>query len=313
MNALQCVGNTPLIHLEKLSRECGAHLHIKLEMRNPGGSIKDRAARAYIDDAFARGLLAPGGTVVEATSGNLGIGLAFVCAALDLRLVLTMPASASRERMILLRGMGAELILTDAALGMRGALDRAGEILRSTPGAFQPSQFDNPAGPAAHYAATGPEIAAACREQGFEPAAFAAGVGSGATLCGTAKYLKEQYPALRAFAVEPAESPLLSGGTAGPHGIQGIGANFVPGVYDPSVADGVLDIPTADARETARLLLRREGVNAGISSGANLRAAMLLAARAEFRGKHIVTIACDTGERYLSTDLFPHETDGAAS
>ena len=150
MNALQCVGNTPLIHLEKLSRECGAHLHIKLEMRNPGGSIKDRAARAYIDDAFARGLLAPGGTVVEATSGNLGIGLAFVCAALDLRLVLTMPASASRERMILLRGMGAELILTDAALGMRGALDRAGEILRSTPGAFQPSQFDNPAGPAAH-------------------------------------------------------------------------------------------------------------------------------------------------------------------
>ena len=224
-----------------------------------------------------------------------------------------MPASASRERMSLLRGRGAELILTDAALGMRGALDRAGEILRSTPGAFQPSQFDNPAGPAAHYAATGPEIAAACREQGFEPAAFAAGVGSGATLCGTAKYLKEQYPALRAFAVEPAESPLLSGGTAGPHGIQGIGANFVPGVYDPSLADGVLDIPTADARETARLLLRREGVNAGISSGANLRAAMLLAARAEFRGKHIVTIACDTGERYLSTDLFPHETDGAAS
>lgn len=220
MNALHCVGNTPLIHLEKLSRECGAHIYLKLEMRNPGGSIKDRAAKAYIEDAFARGLLAPGGTVVEATSGNLGIGLAFVCAALDLRLALTMPASASRERMILLRGMGADLILTDAALGMRGALDKAEEILRSTPGAFQPGQFDNPAGPAAHYASTGPEILTACREQGFEPTAFAAGVGSGATLCGTTKYLKEQCPALRAFAVEPAESPLLSGGKAAPHGIQ---------------------------------------------------------------------------------------------
>ncbi len=311
MNALHAVGSTPLIHLEKLSRECGAQLHIKLEMRNPGGSVKDRAARAYIEDAFARGLLAPGGTVVEATSGNLGIGLAFVCAALDLHLVLTMPASASRERMILLRGMGAELILTDAALGMRGALEKAKEILHSTPGAFQPAQFENPAGPAAHYASTGPEIMAACREQGFEPAAFAAGVGSGATLCGTTTYLKEHYPNLRAFAAEPAESPLLSGGKAAPHGIQGIGANFVPKVYDPALVDGVLAVSTADAKETARLLLRREGINAGISSGANLRAAMLLAARPEFKGTHIVTIACDTGERYLSTDLFPHDADGA--
>ena len=307
MNILDTIGHTPLILLDALSAELPARIWVKNESRNPGGSIKDRAARGYIEAALASGALAPGGTVVEATSGNLGIGLAVVCAKKGLRLMLTMPASASMERRALLKALGAELVLTPAEQGMQGALAKADELLASIPGAFRPDQFSNPQGPRIHYETTGLEIVDDCRANSMTPAAFLAGVGSGATFVGTSCRLKEAFPGIFCAAVEPEESPMLSQGRAAAHGIQGIGANFVPAVFDRTVADDILTVSTEDAMATARLLMAKEALNCGITSGANVCAAMRLAARPEFAGRDIVTIAPDTGERYLSTALFPKD------
>ena len=307
MNILDTIGNTPLILLDNISAGLPARIWVKNESRNPGGSIKDRAARGYIEAALASGALAQGGTVVEATSGNLGIGLAVVCAKKGLRLMLTMPASASMERRALLKALGAELVLTPAEQGMQGALAKADELIASIPGAFRPDQFSNPDGPRIHYETTGLEIVESCRAEVMTPAAFLAGVGSGATFVGTSRRLKEAFPDIFCAAVEPEESPMLSQGRAAAHGIQGIGANFVPAVFDRSVADDILTVSTEDAMATARLLMSKEALNCGITSGANICAAMRLAARPEFAGRDIVTIAPDTGERYLSTALFPKD------
>lgn len=304
MNILDTIGHTPLIFLDRVSAHLPAKIHVKYEARNPGGSIKDRAALGYIRAALKEGKLAPGGTVVEATSGNLGIGLAVVCGKMGLKLMLTMPASASRERIALLRAMGAEVVLTPAEEGMQGAQDKVDELLATLPGAFRPNQFSNPVGPIVHYATTGVEILEDCRKEGFMPAAFVAGTGSGATLMGVSRRLKDTDASVQSFAVEPAESPVLSEGRSGAHGIQGIGANFVPDVFDRSLVDGILTVSTEEAMETARMLMRDESMSCGITTGANVRAAMTLAMRPEFAGKHIVTVAPDTGERYLSTPLF---------
>ncbi|MBQ8664260.1 MAG: cysteine synthase family protein [Mailhella sp.] len=307
MNILDSIGNTPLLLLDSVSRDLPARIWVKNESRNPGGSIKDRAAKGYIETALAEGRLAPGGTVVEATSGNLGIGLAVVCAKKGLRLMLTMPASASVERRALLKALGAELVLTPAEQGMQGAQAKADELLAAIPGAFRPDQFSNAVGPRVHYETTGVEIVESCRAEGFEPAAFLAGVGSGATLIGTSRRLKEAFPHIFCAAVEPEESPMLSQGRAAAHGIQGIGANFVPAVFDRSVVNDILTVNTQDAMATARMLMAREALNCGITSGANVCAAMRLAARPEFAGRDIITVAPDTGERYLSTALFPKD------
>ena len=307
MNILDTIGHTPLIYLNSVSAELPAKIFVKYEARNPDGSIKDRAALGYVRAAIREGALAPGGTVVEATSGNLGIGLAVVCGKMNLRLILTMPASASKERIALLRAMGAEVVLTPAEEGMQGAQNKVEELLASIPGAYRPNQFSNPVGPRVHYSTTGVEILEDCRKEGFVPQAFVAGIGSGATLMGVSLRLKEANPSIRCFAVEPAESPVLSEGRSGPHGIQGIGANFVPEVFDRSLVDGILTVSTEDAMETARMLMARESMSCGITSGANVRAAMNLAQLPEFAGKHIVTVAPDTGERYLSTPLFSKE------
>ena len=307
MNILDTIGHTPLIYLNSVSAELPAKIFVKYEARNPGGSIKDRAALGYVRAAIREGALAPGGTVVEATSGNLGIGLAVVCGKMNLRLILTMPASASKERIALLRAMGAEVVLTPAEGGMQGAQNKVEELLASIPGAYRPNQFSNPVGPRVHYSTTGVEILEDCRKEGFVPQAFVAGIGSGATLMGVSLRRKEANPSIRCFAVEPAESPVLSEGRSGPHGVQGIGANFVPEVFDRSLVDGILTVSTEDAMETARMLMARESMSCGITSGANVRAAMNLAQLPEFAGKHIVTVAPDTGERYLSTPLFSKE------
>ncbi|GAB7079300.1 cysteine synthase A [Megalodesulfovibrio paquesii] len=295
------VGRTPLVRLGGLGKGLGAAVYAKLESRNPGGSIKDRIARNMILDAEQRGLLTPGATIVEPTSGNTGIGLAFVCALRGYSLVLTMPESMSKERRDLLRGFGARLVLTPAAKGMTGAIAEAEAILAATPGAFMPQQFRNPANPAAHEATTGPEI--------WDATAgavdlFVAGVGTGGTITGVGRALRARKSSVRLVAVEPAESPVLSGGQAGPHGIQGIGAGFVPEVLDVSLLDEILPVRTEDALTTARRLLRQEGLLCGISAGANVFAALQLAARPEHAGQCIVTIICDTGERYLSSPLF---------
>jgi len=307
MNLLDTIGHTPLLLLDSLSAKLPANIWVKYEARNPGGSIKDRAALGYIEAAMASGALAPGGTVVEATSGNLGIGLAVVCGKKGLRLILAMPASASMERRALLKAMGAELVLTPAEQGMQGALDKVDELMRTIPGAFRPNQFSNSIGPRVHYETTGLEIVESCRAEGIEPAAFLAGVGSGATFVGTSRRLKESFPGIFCAAVEPSESPVLTEGRSGPHGIQGIGANFVPAVFDRSVADDILTVSTEEAMTTARMLMAEEALSCGITSGANVCAAMRLAARPEFAGRHIITIAPDTGERYLSTALFPKD------
>ena len=275
-------------------------LLLKLENQNPGGSVKDRAAFHILDRAMQRGELTAGGTVVEATSGNMGIGLAMTCAVRGLRCVLTMPESMSVERRQLLASLGAELILTPAEKGMGGAVEMA-EQLAAERLAFRPCQFTNADAIEAHYTSTGPEI---LHDSNGTVDALVSGVGSGATLSGTGLYLKGLLPECRIIAVEPAESPVLSGGKAGPHGIQGIGAGFVPKNLNRDIVDEILTVTTEEARETARRLMAAEGVCAGISTGANLAAALRLAARPEMNGRHIVTFACDTGERYLSTGLF---------
>ena len=290
------IGNTPLLKLNRLFP--GAEIYAKLEYLNPAGSAKDRAAKSMLNDLEARGLLKEGGTVVEPTSGNTGVALAALCAARGYRLVLTMPETMSLERRMLLSAYGAQLVLTPGDEGMAGAVKRADEIIAATPGAVLAGQFDNPANPAAHERTTGPEL---WSDLGGRLAAVVAGVGTGGTITGTARYLKRQNPAIRFIAVEPTASPLLSQGHAGPHGIMGIGANFVPKALDRSLLDDIYTVADEEAYAMARKMARLEGVLVGISSGAALAAAERAAQTAEGA---VVAILPDGGERYLSTGLF---------
>ncbi len=296
-NLVATVGNTPLVRLGKVS--CGAELLAKVESRNPLGSVKDRIAVAMVDAAEAAGRVGPGGAIIEPTSGNTGIGLAFVCAERGYRLVLTMPESMSVERRKLLAHLGAEVVLTPGGEGMKGAIIRAEKLLAEIPGSWMPNQFTNPANPAIHWKTTGPEI---WQQTGGRVDILVAGVGTGGTITGTAGYLKEK-TALMAVAVEPADSPVLSGGEPGPHKIQGIGAGFVPEILNTALIDEVVRIKNDEAFTMARILARKEGVLCGISSGAAVRAAVKVGNRLENKGKRIVVILPDTGERYLSTEL----------
>ena len=296
---LDLIGNTPLLALERYAP--GAHVLAKLESFNPLSSAKDRAALYMIRDAEARGVLKPGATIVEPTSGNTGVGLSYIGRILGYRVVLTMPETMSQERRSLLSALGAELVLTEGAKGMSGAIAKAQELLQSLPGAWMPDQFNNPANAKAHYETTGPEI---WRDTEGKVDVLVAGVGSGGTITGAGRYLKEKNPSVKVIAVEPAESPVLSGGKAGPHKIQGIGAGFVPGTLDRAVVDRVITVPGAEAMAAGRALAEAEGLLVGISSGAAAWAAKSLAAQPEFAGKTIVTVLPDTGERYLSTELF---------
>ncbi|MCD8284163.1 MAG: cysteine synthase A [Opitutae bacterium] len=294
------IGNTPLVRLNRVTEGIKAEIFLKCEFRNPLFSVKDRVARSMIEAAEAAGMLAPGATIVEPTSGNTGIALAALAAAKGLKCRLVMPESMSFERRTLLRMLGAEVIITPKAAGMAGAIALAEKIVARTPGAFSPRQFDNPANPAAHYATTGPEI---WDETGGAIDAFIAGVGTGGTISGTMKFLKEKNPNILGIAVEPASSAVLSGGKPGAHGIQGIGAGFVPKNYDASVVDKIVPVETEDALQTARRIAATEGIPIGISSGANVWAALQLATKPEYAGKRIVAIAASTTERYLSTPL----------
>ena len=299
----EMIGGTPLLALERLGQKRGwrAKVLAKLEYFNPAGSVKDRAALGMIQAAEKEGRLRPGSVIVEPTSGNTGIGLAAIAAVRGYRVILTMPETMSLERRKLLTAYGAEIVLTPGEQGMQGAIDRAEELLREIPGSILAGQFDNRANPAAHYASTGPEI---WRDTEGQVDIFVAGVGSGGTVTGVARCLKERRPAVEIVAAEPAESPVLSGGAAGPHGIQGIGGGFVPGNYDPTVVDRVLTVATEESLALARETARTEGVLVGISSGAALAAAEQLALLPENAGKTIVALLPDTGERYLSTELF---------
>ena len=297
---LETVGSTPLVRINSLNTGV-AEVLVKVESRNPGGSVKDRVGIAMVEDAEARGLIKPGACIVEPTSGNTGIGLAVAAAVKGYKLILTMPDTMSIERRKLLAAFGAKIELTPGAEGMSGAIARAKEILAENPGSWMPQQFENPANPAAHYAATGPEIWNDC---GGKIDLFVAGVGTGGTLSGVAKYLKEKDPAVQVVAVEPADSPLLSGGTAGPHKLQGIGANFIPATLDRSCVDQVIPVTDQDAGETARTCAAREGILIGISGGAALYAGLTLSAKPENAGKRIVVLLPDSGERYLSSWLF---------
>ena len=302
-NMTEMIGGTPLLALERLGPKRGwqARVLAKLEYFNPAGSVKDRAALGMIQAAEKEGRLRPGAVIVEPTSGNTGIGLAAIAAVRGYRVILTMPETMSLERRKLLMAYGAEIVLTPGDQGMQGAIDRAEEILREIPGSMLAGQFDNSANPAAHYASTGPEI---WRDTEGKVDIFVAGVGSGGTVTGVGRYLKEQRPTVQIVAAEPAESPVLSGGKAAPHGIQGIGANFVPGNFDRDLVDQVLTVTTEESLALAREIARTEGVLVGISSGAALAAAENLALLPENQGKTIVALLPDTGERYLSTALF---------
>ena len=302
-SAEQLIGRTPLLRLCRLeaAHDLNCRLLVKLESFNPGGSAKDRVAKAMLDDAEARGLIGPGATVIEPTSGNTGIGLAAVCAQRGYRCIIVMPDTMSLERQKLMTAYGAELVLTPGAGGMLASIAKARELAASIPGAWIPDQFSNPANAAAHYASTGPEIWGDCDG---DVDIFVAGVGTGGTITGVGRYLKERRPGCRVVAVEPKSSPLLSAGKAGSHGLQGIGANFVPDVLDTKIYDEILPVSEEDACAAARELGRREGILCGISSGAALHAALELASRPENAGKTIVALLPDTGERYLSTTLF---------
>ena len=299
----QLIGNTPLLELTNIEQEegLGARVFAKLEYLNPAGSAKDRIGKAMIDDAEASGKLKPGSVIIEPTSGNTGIGLACVGGVRGYRVIIVMPDTMSMERRLLMKAYGAELVLTEGAKGMKGAIEKAEELAAEIPGSFIPGQFDNPANPAAHKATTGPEI---WRDLDGQVDVFVAGVGTGGTLTGTGAYLKEQDPAVKIVAVEPADSPLLGGGKAGAHELQGIGANFIPSVLDTKLYDEVIAVTSEDAFAAGRQLGRREGVLVGISSGAAAWAAIQLAKRPENQGKNIVVLLPDTGDRYLSSRMF---------
>ncbi len=302
-SADQLIGGTPLLELSNIEKQLGlkARLLVKLEYFNPAGSVKDRIAKAMIDQAEKNGDLKPGSVIIEPTSGNTGIGLAMVAAARGYRIIIVMPETMSVERRQLMRAYGAELVLTEGAKGMKGAIAKAEELAREIPNAFIPGQFVNPANPAAHRAATGPEIWA---DTDGQVDVFVAGVGTGGTITGVGEYLKEQKPDIKVVAVEPDASPVLSGGQAGPHKIQGIGAGFVPEVLNTGIYDAIVPASAADAFAAGRLLGKTEGVLTGISSGAALHAAIEEAKKPENAGKTVVALLPDTGDRYLSTELF---------
>ena len=305
-NLESAIGETPLFSLSRLEKRLGlsARLFAKMEGMNPAGSAKDRVALQMILGAEARGEIAPGDTLIEPTSGNTGIGLCAIGAARGYRVCIVMPDSMSKERRLLMEAYGAEVVLTPGALGMKGAIAKAEELKEKTPRAFIPSQFDNPDNAKAHYLTTGPEIFSAMEGK---VDALVCGVGTGGTITGTGKYLKEHCEKIHIVAAEPAGSPLLSGGAAGAHGLQGMGANFIPAVLDQTIYDEVLTVTEAEAYEMARLLATCEGLLCGISSGAALSAAVTLAKREEMKGKQIVLVLPDSGERYLSTPLYCKE------
>ena len=302
-SADQLIGRTPLLELEHIEKEekLEAKVLAKLEYFNPAGSVKDRIAKAMIDDAEAKGLLKPGSVIIEPTSGNTGIGLASVAAARGYRIIIVMPETMSVERRQLMKAYGAELVLTEGAKGMKGAIAKADELAKELPNSFIPGQFVNPANPAVHKATTGPEI---WEDTDGNVDIFVAGVGTGGTVTGTGEYLKSQNPNVKVVAVEPASSPVLSQGHAGAHKIQGIGAGFVPDVLDTKIYDEIITVKNDDAFATGRLIGKHEGVLVGISSGAAVWAAIELAKRPENKGKTIVALLPDTGDRYLSTPLF---------
>ena len=302
-NTTELIGNTPLIELTKFEKKYGlkARLIVKLEYFNPAGSVKDRIAKSMIEDAENSGKLKPGATIVEPTSGNTGIGLAAVAAAKGYKLILTMPETMSVERRNILKAYGAELVLTEGTKGMKGAIEKAQQIVAETPGAFLPGQFDNPANPKIHYETTGPEV---WEDTDGAVDVFLAGVGTGGTLTGVGKYLKEKKPEVKIIAVEPETSPVLSEGKAGAHKIQGIGAGFVPSVLDTNIYDEIIRVNNDVPFETARELAQLEGIQVGISSGAALYAALQVAARPESEGKTIVALLPDSGDRYYSTAIY---------
>lgn len=300
------IGKTPLLKLTNYINEnkLSADIYAKLELFNPAGSVKDRVAKAMIDDAEAKGLLKKGSVIIEPTSGNTGIGLASVAASRGYKIILTMPETMSVERRNLLKAYGADIVLTDGAKGMKGAIEKAEELAKQTPGSFIPGQFVNPANPAVHRATTGPEI---WEDTDGKVDIFVAGVGTGGTVSGVGEYLKSKNPNVKVVAVEPAGSPVLSKGVSGPHKIQGIGAGFVPDTLDTGVYDEIITVENEDAFKTGKTLARKEGVLVGISSGAAVYAATVLAKRPENKGKVIVALLPDTGERYLSTPMFAED------
>ena len=302
-NVLDLIGGTPLVELTDIAEAHGAKARVlaKLEFYNPANSVKDRIGKAIVEAAEASGELKPGGTIIEATSGNTGIALALAGAAKGYKVILTMPETMSNERRVLLRAYGAEIVLTPGAAGMKGAVEKANELVEQNEGAILARQFENEANPKIHYATTGPEI---WNDTDGQVDILVAGVGTGGTISGAGKYLKEQNPDFKAIAVEPAASPLLSKGEAGPHKIQGLGANFVPGTLDRNIVDEIITVTNEDAIATSRELAVKDAILGGISTGANIKAALEVAARPENEGKTIVTIACDFGERYVSTVLY---------
>ncbi len=299
----ELIGKTPLLELTNLEQKMGlkATLLAKVEALNPGGSAKDRVAKRMVEDAEQAGILKEGATIIEPTSGNTGIGLAVMAAARGYRAIIVMPDTMSMERRLLMTAFGAELVLTEGAKGMAGAIEKAEELAKEIPNSFIPGQFDNPSNPAAHYDTTGPEI---WEDTDGKVDIFVAGIGTGGTLTGVGRYLKEKNPNVKIIGVEPASSPLLTKGTAGPHGLQGIGANFVPSILDTELYDEVLTVTEEEAYEAGRALARKEGLLAGISAGAAVHAAAEVAKRPENAGKTIVVLLPDTGDRYLSTPMF---------
>ncbi len=299
----ELIGKTPLLELTNLEQKMGlkATLLAKVEALNPGGSAKDRVAKRMVEDAEQAGILKEGATIIEPTSGNTGIGLAVMAAARGYRAIIVMPDTMSMERRLLMTAFGAELVLTEGAKGMAGAIEKAEELAKEIPNSFIPGQFDNPSNPAAHYDTTGPEI---WEDTDGKVDIFVAGIGTGGTLTGVGRYLKEKNPNVKIIGVEPASSPLLTKGTAGPHGLQGIGANFVPSILDTELYDEVLTVTEEEAYEAGRALARKEGLLAGISAGAAVHAAAEVAKRPENEGKTVVVLLPDTGDRYLSTPMF---------